>query len=116
MTYDHLRVINDGGEPILYPKCLFEICDSSLPPDWQFNEWETGDYYLDPRPTAAPGFYERYFCSDGDLQAQVDAQRVLRKVLEEAFEWGQETDRLVIQRDLERLANYERDTLLRRPK
>jgi hypothetical protein len=107
---EYLRVINDGGEPVLHPKSLFEICSRSIPPEWQFREGDDGDYYLSPRRTAAPGFYEDYFASDGDLQAQTDAQRALHAVFEETLEWAQEEeDRLVIRRDLERLVGYERN-------
>jgi hypothetical protein len=31
---------------------------------------------------AAPGFYEDFFCSDGDKAAQETTQEVVRKVLE----------------------------------
>ena len=57
------------------------------------------------------GFYEDYFCSDGDIEAQVNAQRILREVLREAQEWGQEADRVVIARDLMR-----QDAAIARPR
>jgi hypothetical protein len=103
ISNDYLRVIDDDGEPILYPKNIFQVCEDTLPPDWQFDEGVEGDYYLDPKQTAAPGFYENYFGSDGDIEAQANAHRVLREVLEETLKWGQEADRLTIQRDLQRL-------------
>src|SRR5690349_437168 len=69
------RLIDDGGEPILYPKQLFEVLDPSLPAGWAFREFEEGDYYLDPIRAAAPGFYEDFFGSDGDKVAEADAQQ-----------------------------------------
>jgi len=101
---DSFRVIDDEGEPIIYPKVLFETCDASLPPNWQFAQ-KTGDtdYYLGPRSTSTPGFYEDYFCSSGDIAAQSRARKVVRAMLEEAFAWGQEADKLVLERDLLRM-------------
>jgi hypothetical protein len=103
-SHDSLRVIDDDGEPIVYPKELFELSDNVIPPDWQIDEGADADYYLRPRRMAAPGFYENYFGSDGDIEAQANAHRVLREVLEETLKWGQEADRLTIRRDLQRLA------------
>jgi len=110
---EDLRVVSDDGEPILYPKYLFEILDNSLPPDWHFKEGDDGDYYLNPRKTAAPGFYEQYFCSNGDTQAQLSAHRALRAALEDAVAWGQEADRQVLTRDMSRLAEREKQALAR---
>jgi hypothetical protein len=99
---EFIRVINDNGEPILYAKILFTVSDCLIPPGWQFVEGTESDYYLAPQKTGLPGFYEDYFCSDGDIQAEANAQRTLREVLREAHEWGREADRLVIARDLMR--------------
>lgn len=108
---EYIRVISDDGEPILYPKQLFDVSDLLIPPNWQFCEGSESDYYLQHHKTAMPGFFEDYFCSDGDIDAQVNAQRVVRDVLREALEWGQEADRLVIARDLMR-----QDAAIARPR
>ena len=108
---EHLRVVSDHGEPILYPKGLFEVLDNEIPPRWQFDEGSEGDYYLDPKRTAMPGFYENYFWSNGDTEAQLKAHAALRAELEDAFAWGQEADRLLIKRDMERLAEREKHAL-----
>jgi hypothetical protein len=108
---EFIRVVNDFGEPILYPKRLFDICDNLIPPSWSFKQGEGDDYYLDPCRTSEPGFYEDYFWSSGDTQAQLKAHAALRAALEDAFAWGQEADRVVLKRDMERLAAREKEAL-----
>lgn len=108
---EYLRVIDDYGEPILYPKNLFEILETEIPPGWLFHEGDEGDYYIDPRRTAMRGFYEAYFGSSGDTEAQLKAHAALRATLEDAFAWGQEADRLLIKRDMERLTERQKQTL-----
>lgn len=97
------RVIDDQGEPILYPKALFDVLDATLPPGWQFREYADGEYHLEPISTGRSGFYDDFFCSDGDRKAQAEAYRVLRDVLEAAMSTGSERDKQLIQRDLRRL-------------
>lgn len=104
VDWENFRVIDDGGEPILYPKALFEVLDPTLPPGWQFCEYADGEYYLEPVRTGRPGFFEDFFCSDGDRVAQADALQVLREVLGASMEGGSEEDRRLIQRDLGRLS------------
>jgi hypothetical protein len=101
---EDLRIVDDAGEPILYPKELFDVVDSSLPPGWQFEEYADGEYWLQPTKTAAPGLFEDFFGSDGDHAAQARAQRAVREVLEAALLVGDEEDRRLLQRDLKRLA------------
>ena len=72
-------MINDVGEPILYPKELFDVIDRLIPPNWQFREFAEGEYFLDPVATGRPGFYEEFFFSDGDRDAQVKADHALRE-------------------------------------
>jgi hypothetical protein len=103
VSHVEFRVIDDGGEPILYPKALFEVIDPTLPPGWQFCEYLDGEYHLEPVRTGRAGFYEDLFCSDGDRAAQVEARRVLREVLEAAMLVSSEQDRRLIERDLRRL-------------
>lgn len=104
---ESFRVIDDTGEPILYPKALFEVLDPTISPGWQFSEYEHGEYFLDPARTSQPGFYEKLFCSDGDRVAQAENIQTLREVLEAAMAAGGEEDRRLIRRDLERLSRWE---------
>jgi hypothetical protein len=103
MSFEYLRVINDIGEPILYSKYLFEIVDHKIPPDWEFREFGDSAYYLDPIAMSTPGFYGEYFNSDGDLQAQHDAQVLFIDVLQKICKWSQGADLIVVERDLLRV-------------
>lgn len=108
---EYLRVIDDYGEPLLYPKNLFEVLETEMPPGWRFREGSEGDYYIDPKQTAMRGFYEDYFWSSGDTEAQLKAHAAVRATLEDALAWGQEADRLLIKRDMERLAERQKQAL-----
>lgn len=65
---DYYRIINEMGEPILYPTHLFEIVDSTIPESWVRKDYGPDEYYIDPPELSAPGFYEDYF--DGDHEAK----------------------------------------------
>jgi hypothetical protein len=103
VNQEEFRVVDDKGEPILYPKDLFEVVDATLPSGWQFCEYPDGEYHLDPVATGAPGFYEDFFGSNGDRVAQSKAQQVLRETLETAMTTGSDEDKRLIGRDLGRL-------------
>jgi hypothetical protein len=105
------RIIDDRGEPILYPKELFEVVDPSLPPGLQFVEYPDGEYFLEPTKTGGPGLYENFFGSDGNRVAQAQAQQAVREALEAALLAGSEQDQRLLQRDLKRLvgSRYFRD-------
>lgn len=96
----YYRVINDLGEPVLYPKSLFEVIDRSIPSNWCFVDYPDGEYHLAPAPTNIPGFYEDYFCSDGDHVAQARAKRTLLSVLEVTLNESGEEDGQLLRRDL----------------
>lgn len=64
------RLLNDGGEPILYDKSLFEVLETTIPADWVTINGNDGDYYTDPAELAAPGFYERWHDRDPLARAQ----------------------------------------------
>ena len=64
ISADHLRIINDVGEPILYEPQIFDIIDDTLPADWVCTAVTDEDgvcYYRNPPGLDAPGFYEDYF-------------------------------------------------------
>lgn len=109
----YVRLADDYGEPILYPKHLFDVLDHSLPPGWRLDEYEDGEYHLDPHLAARPGFYEEYFSSGGDRVTQFSAHAVVRKVLEAARDWGTEADRAVIEAELMRLLERQRRAIER---
>ena len=72
----YFRAINDNGDPVLYPKLLFEIVDSNIPNDWITENFDDEDY-IDPPEFSTPGFYEDYF--DG-VSTAVDKFEAFRKL------------------------------------
>jgi len=96
IDHENFRVMDDTGEPILYPKTLFEVVAPTLPSGWQFDEYEDGEYHLGPTEMAAPGFYEEFFCSNGDKAAQRRTQQVVREVLEATMKVAGDEDSLVV--------------------
>jgi hypothetical protein len=84
VTEGFYRLIDDLGDPYLYPKQLFEVVDRSVPSGWEFREAADGEYFLEPALTARPGFYEDFFGSDGDRAAQLRARAAVKVVLEQA--------------------------------
>ncbi len=55
------RIINNNREPILYQKELFDVVDSDIPQDWIREDYEDGEYYINPPNFGGRGFYEDYF-------------------------------------------------------
>jgi hypothetical protein len=58
---ENYRVVNDAGEPILYPKALFEVTDPTIPQEWVRRDYVDGEYHHDPPEFSDRGFFERYF-------------------------------------------------------
>jgi len=65
---DNYRVIDEAGEPILYPNYLFDIVDSAIPESWVRREYGPDECYINPPELSRPGFYEDYF--DGKAEAK----------------------------------------------
>lgn len=61
---EYFRIVDEIGEPILYPKYLFEIIDSSIPESWIRYEYGLDEYYINPPELSEPGFYEDLFDND----------------------------------------------------
>ncbi len=101
---ENYRLINRNGEPILYPKDLFEVLDASIPSGWHFHDYEDGEYHLQPARTAEPGFYEDWHGSDGDRVAQAAARRTLREELERLADESGKEDQVLIHEALSRMA------------
>ena len=101
---EYYRVVNDNGEPILYKKPLFEVIDRRIPAAWEMVEYEDGDYFLNPVGVGGPGFYEAFFFSSGDRAAFVETHCMLIDALKAMKEAGSQEDRLLLERDLRRLA------------
>lgn len=58
---DEFRILNDAGNPFLYPPRLFTVVDAREPADWVTEEGEDGERYAYPPPLNAPGFFEDFF-------------------------------------------------------
>jgi hypothetical protein len=96
----YYRIINDAGEPILYPRILFEVVDPEIPSTWIVDDDHES---VGPRELAGRGFFEDYFNSDGDLAAQTTSRSLLRRVLERHIDIGDAKDRELLTRDLQRV-------------
>lgn len=96
------RLVDDLGEPILFPKTLFQVLDRSIPAGWVLHDHEDC-YYLDPEAAAQPGFYEDWFGSDGDHDAELRAHRVLKRALLDMRAGVDAADQALIDRDVSRL-------------
>jgi hypothetical protein len=79
ITDDLFRVINDRGDPILYPKGLFDMIDGSIPSGWVFEDAGEGAYFIGPSDCSYPGFYERYFDKEPNAVAKFER---LKKISE----------------------------------
>lgn len=58
---DDYRLLNDWGEPCLYPPELFEIIDAREPADWVSEVGDEGERYAYPPALNAAGFFEDFF-------------------------------------------------------
>ncbi|MBX3158844.1 MAG: hypothetical protein KF773_22955 [Deltaproteobacteria bacterium] len=96
------RIVNHNGEPILYPKELFEVVDPTVPSGWKFDEYDDGEYVLHPR-FAGPGFYEQWHNSDGDLPGMRAARTHVRDELVRLADESAGDDRHLLLETLERL-------------
>jgi hypothetical protein len=57
-------VVDDIGEPILYPKDYFLELDDEHPIDWVMVVYGEGDYFCEPKEFSERGFFERFFDQD----------------------------------------------------
>jgi hypothetical protein len=58
---DQFRILNDAGNPFLYPPGLFAVVDGREPGDWVSEQGEDGERYAYPPPLNTPGFFEDFF-------------------------------------------------------
>jgi hypothetical protein len=58
---DDYRILNDAGQPYLYPRTLFRVVDAREPEDWINAYGEDGERYAYPAPLNTPGFFEDFF-------------------------------------------------------
>jgi hypothetical protein len=69
---DCFRVIDESGEPALYPKTFFLDCDFAPPTDWLTHDYGGGQYTISPPEFSSAGFFEDY---DDQVPAAVETYR-----------------------------------------
>lgn len=55
---DDLRILNDHGQPYLYPKDQFDVIDARQPQDWIMETGDDGECYAYPSQLNRVGFFE----------------------------------------------------------
>ncbi len=65
---DWYRIINDGREPCLYDRDLFDVRNSAEPGFWITSFGDEGERYSYPVEFSAPGFFEDWH--DGNIEAR----------------------------------------------
>jgi hypothetical protein len=85
---DEYRIINDEGQPYLYPPDIFTVVDPTEPDDWITAYGEDGERYAYPPELHHVGFFEDYFDDDPEAIAifrqYLAKQRMLRSLTSKA--------------------------------
>ena len=79
---DYYRILNNYGQPYLYPADMFEIVDSREPSIWVTEYGDEGERYSYPAELHGVGFFEDYF--DGKDDALSTFWHMVNKRLSEA--------------------------------
>lgn len=58
---DDLRILNDHGQPYLYPSEQFDVIDARQPRDWIKETGADGEQYAYPPQLNRIGFFEDFF-------------------------------------------------------
>jgi hypothetical protein len=77
LDHESYRIVDDKGEPILFPKEGFKILDATIPEDWVWKKFSADEYYADPPELGRTGFYEDYF--DGNAETAEQLRDYLRR-------------------------------------
>lgn len=77
LDVDSVRVMDDEGEPVLFPLSWFSVVDDKWPSDWIVTIGADGEQYVGPEILREDYFWERYF--DGDRAAIQTFKRRLRE-------------------------------------
>lgn len=79
---DDYRILNDHGQPYLYPANLFKIIDATEPSDWITEYGDDGERYSYPQAINQTGFFEDFF--DGQRGAISEFWHVVNRRLSNA--------------------------------
>ncbi len=74
---DDFRIMNNIGQPFLYPPRIFQVVDETPGRDWVFSTGVDGEHYAYPPQLSLAGFFEDYF--DGKRRAHATLQSYLMK-------------------------------------
>jgi hypothetical protein len=77
LDHESFRLVDNKGEPILFPKEGLKILDTTIPEDWMWKRYSEDEYYADPPELGRQGFYDDYF--DGKAEASKQFRDYLRK-------------------------------------
>jgi hypothetical protein len=77
LDFESYRILDDKGEPILFPKEGFQVVDDAIPENWAWDRHSDDEYYAGPAELQLPGFYEDYF--EGKPQARKKLAEFLRR-------------------------------------
>jgi hypothetical protein len=77
LDQESYRLLNDLGEPILYPRQAFRVVDQTVPNNWVWDRYSEDEYYAGPKELERPGFYEDYF--DGNQEAVKQFDEFVRR-------------------------------------
>lgn len=76
---DDYRLLNDRGEPCLYPPDRFDIVAPEHPVDWEEETGEEGELYAYPPTLNRRGFFEDFF--EGKPETIAEFWRVVNRHL-----------------------------------
>ncbi len=74
-----LRVVDDSGEPSLWPMAMFTVVDGHLTPEWAVLD-RAGALVIEPKEFLRPGYWERYWDRDRE------ARRLFSEFVERAVD------------------------------
>ncbi|MGH7170916.1 MAG: hypothetical protein ACRELG_11610 [Gemmataceae bacterium] len=74
---DDFRIVNDQGNPYLYPRDLFVVVDPHEPEEWITEYGAEGERYSYPKELSGAGFFEDWF--EGDEQSRATFQAYLAR-------------------------------------
>src|SRR5262245_28507161 len=73
LDHESFRILDDKGEPILFPKTLFTVIDKQVPADWIWDRYGDDEYYANPPELHEAGFYEDLFDHKPDAVNRFDS-------------------------------------------
>ena len=80
MDHDSYRVVNEIGDPAVYPRQVFVEQELSAPSDWIVRRFDADEFYAYPPELACRGFFEDWFDGHRDkrqtLQTYIESLSV----------------------------------------